>query len=123
MSNETIDITPLALTREEIITEGGIPAEIFDYVDKALEDPDTLQRANGVSYWFPTGWESVREIRISKEQSLFFLMQGTDGSSDNGRIRIVDTSKRNAWKRPVFRGPLTFKSAQAAVAKIRDLAW
>jgi hypothetical protein len=77
------------------LTEGGIHAAIFDYVDKALEDPDTLQRATGISYWFPCTWEAAREIRISKEHLLFFFMQGPDGSFDKWHIRIVDTSKKN----------------------------
>lgn len=116
-------IAPLPLSREEIITEGGIPAEIFDYVDKALEDPLTLQRATGISYWFPCTWEAAREIRIDKNRSLFFLMQGPGKSAKRGYIRVVDTGIQNAWKKSVFRGPLTLKGAQSAIAKVSDLAW
>ena len=111
------------MTREQIITEGGIPAKIFDYVDKALEDPDTLQQATGISDWFPCTWEAFREIQISKEHSLLFFMQGPDGSSDKGHIRVIDTSRKNAWKKPVFRGALTLKSAQSAIATIREITW
>jgi hypothetical protein len=123
MSREKLIIAPLPVSREQIVTDGGIPAKIFDYVDKALEDPDTLQRATGVSDWFPCAWETLREIQISKERSLLLLMQGPDGSSNKGHIRVVDTGEKDAWKKPAFRGSLTLKSAQSAVATICKLAW
>jgi hypothetical protein len=119
MSKQTI--APLPVTREQIITEGGIPAEIFDYVDKALKDPSVLQSATGVSYWFPWTGEAMCEIQINKEHSLFFSMIGSQSIVGKGQVRLIDTSAKDAWKKPALRGPLTLKMAQSAVAAIRKL--
>jgi hypothetical protein len=114
-------IAPLPVTREQIITEGGIPAEIFDYVDKAFKDPSVLQSATGVSYWFPCAGEAMREIRINEKRSLFFSMIGPQTLAGKGHVRLVDTTAKDAWKKPALRGPLTLKMAQSAVAAIRKL--
>jgi hypothetical protein len=117
----TINIAPLPVIREQIITKGGIPAEIFDYVDKAFEDESVLQSAIGVSYWYPSGYATVRDIQLSKEHSICFYM-ADEGGTRKSNIRVINcTGSKNAWKKPAYKGPLTLKSAQAAVAVIRTL--
>jgi hypothetical protein len=122
MSLETVNMGgPPQITREQMITEGGIPAAIFDYLDKALEDPEILRDAQGISYWYPFAWEIGREIRITEKRSVLFLMEGPGGDTKRGYVRVVDTEAKNAWKKPVFRGPLTLASAKSAVSAIRKI--
>jgi hypothetical protein len=110
----TATITP-ALDREQIIAEGGIPAEIFNYVNNAIEDPTMFPAVLSLSHW-SCGWETVREIWTREKRPLVFLMD-----SKTEQIRVVNTNVKNPWIKPVFRGSLSPEGAKGAIAALRKL--
>jgi hypothetical protein len=102
---EKINIPPAALERETIITEGQIHPQLFDCVERLIEQlPDLKSR----SYWTACAGETACEINTAKGS--FYL--GLNGFDE--QIRVVDYRKENAFKKPVYKGPLTINSAGKA---------
>jgi hypothetical protein len=118
MSIETIDIDPTPITREEIITKDEIPAEIFDYVDKAFEDPDTFPNAIRGAFWYPFYWVVMRDILPKQHGLMRFVFEGGELAPPEGAIWIVNADD---WNNPLFKGPLSLTTAKSAVATVRKL--
>ena len=116
---ETTSIAPKALTREEIITDGGIPSEVFDYIDKELRGD-----------WFPAtdrlgeryeDWKTEKRMEIDGHWKWDLTLERPGPRTKKGYIRVIGPANNTFAQSVYYRGPLTIESAQEAISVARNL--